>query len=68
MESNLPEGCTVKFEDPNALHTFRLVVAPPEGYWAGGVFVFSINVPEDYNIAVSMLLQMLVLLDFGLGL
>ncbi|XP_069998463.1 NEDD8-conjugating enzyme UBE2F isoform X2 [Penaeus vannamei] len=51
MESNLPEGCTVKFEDPNALHTFRLIVAPPEGYWAGGVFVFSINVPEDYNIA-----------------
>lgn len=64
MESNLPEGCTVKFEDPNALHTFRLIVAPPEGYWAGGVFVFSINVPEDYNIAVSMQLLMQVLVKY----
>ncbi|KAK8747906.1 hypothetical protein OTU49_016222 [Cherax quadricarinatus] len=51
MESNLPEGCVAKFEDPDTLHSFRLVVSPPEGYWSGGVFVFSINVPEEYNIA-----------------
>ncbi|XP_071545017.1 NEDD8-conjugating enzyme UBE2F-like isoform X3 [Panulirus ornatus] len=51
MESNLPEGCVAKFDDPNILHSFCLVVSPPEGYWSGGVFVFSINVPEEYNIA-----------------
>ncbi|KAK8379802.1 hypothetical protein O3P69_019654 [Scylla paramamosain] len=51
MESNLPEGCVAHFDDPDTLHCFRLVVTPPEGYWWGGVFVFRINVPEDYNIA-----------------
>ncbi|XP_064094677.1 NEDD8-conjugating enzyme UBE2F-like isoform X2 [Macrobrachium nipponense] len=51
MESNLPEGCVAKFDDPDALHRFRLVISPPEGYWCGGVFMFSIVVPEDYNIA-----------------
>ncbi|KAK3890107.1 hypothetical protein Pcinc_005914 [Petrolisthes cinctipes] len=51
MESNLPEGCTVRFDNPDILHSFRLVVTPPEGFWLGGVFTFTINVPEDYNIA-----------------
>ncbi|XP_042209127.1 NEDD8-conjugating enzyme UBE2F-like isoform X1 [Homarus americanus] len=51
MESNLPEGCAAKFDDPDTLHSFHLIVTPPEGYWSGGVFAFSINVPEEYNIA-----------------
>ncbi|KAG0723976.1 NEDD8-conjugating enzyme UBE2F [Chionoecetes opilio] len=52
MESNLPEGCVAQFDDPDSLHCFRLVVTPPEGYWWGGVFVFKVNVPEEYNIAL----------------
>ena len=62
MESNLPEGCVAKFDDPDALHRFRLVISPPEGYWCGGIFTFSISVPEDYNIAVSILLAFFFLL------
>ncbi|XP_038071506.1 NEDD8-conjugating enzyme UBE2F-like [Patiria miniata] len=50
MDVNLPSSCTVDFEDPNKLHSFKLIVTPEEGYWRGGRFVFSIHVPEEYNI------------------
>ena len=51
METTLPAGCKVKFEDPNALHDFTLIVAPDEGFWMGGKFRFHIYVGDDYNIA-----------------
>ena len=51
MESTLPAGCKVKFEDPNALHDFTLVVSPDEGYWTGDKFRFHVLVGEDYNIS-----------------
>ena len=54
MESNLPEGCQVKFDDPNALYSFHLHICPTDGFWSGGNFQFSIFVPEEYNIAVSI--------------
>lgn len=53
MQDNLPEGCSVDFPDPNQLHVFALTVAPPDGYWVGGKFTFSISVPEEYNNVVS---------------
>ena len=55
MQDNMPEGCTVDFPDVNQLHTFTLLVAPPDGYWAGGKFSFSVHVPEEYNNVVSYL-------------
>lgn len=51
MEQNLPVGCKVKFDDPNALHDFVLTIVPEEGYWLGGKFKFQIRVTEEYNIA-----------------
>ena len=51
MESTLPTGCKVKFDDPNALHDFCLTISPDEGFWMGGKFRFQIHVGEDYNIA-----------------
>ncbi|CAL4168437.1 unnamed protein product, partial [Meganyctiphanes norvegica] len=51
MESNMPDGCTVKFDDPDQLHTFCLVISPPDGFWCGGYFSFTVHVPEEYNIA-----------------
>ena len=59
MESNLPEGCKVKFDNPDVLHSFQLTICPSDGFWNGGTFLFSIGVPEEYNIAVSMLLKLL---------
>ncbi|XP_059088441.1 NEDD8-conjugating enzyme UBE2F-like [Tigriopus californicus] len=50
MEQNLPPGSKVRFEDPNALHDFTLVVVPEEGFWNGGKFRFRIQVGEDYNL------------------
>ncbi len=51
METTLPTGCKVKFDDPNALHDFCLTITPDEGYWQGGKFKFHIRVGDDYNIA-----------------
>lgn len=50
MEVNLPSSCTLKFDDPDVLHRFELIITPEEGYWQGGRFVFLVEVPEDYNM------------------
>ena len=50
MESALPSGCKVKFDDPNALHEFTLTISPDEGFWTGGKFRFHIYVSEKYNL------------------
>ena len=50
MESTLPTGCKVKFDDPNALHDFCLTISPDEGFWTGGKFRFHIHIGEEYNI------------------
>ncbi|KAH3753285.1 NEDD8-conjugating enzyme UBE2F-like [Dreissena polymorpha] len=50
MEENLPKTCKANFNDHNTLHLFTLTIAPEEGFWNGGKFKFSINVPEEYNI------------------
>ena len=53
MEQNLPKSCRIHFDDVNKLHKFTLTIAPDEGYWVNGKFKFHIDVPEEYNIAVS---------------
>lgn len=50
LEQNLPKSCVIHFEDPNKLHILKLFVSPDEGYWKGGRFIFTIEVPEEYNI------------------
>lgn len=53
MEQTLPKTCRIEFDDPNKLHKFTLIIAPDDGYWQHGRFKFYIDVPEEYNIAVS---------------
>ena len=53
MEQTLPRTCRVSFDDPNILHIFQLIILPDEGYWHGGKYRFLVTVPEEYNIAVS---------------
>lgn len=54
MEENLPKTCTVNFEDPNKLHVFDLTIVPDEGFWKSGKFKFRLDIPEEYNIVVSI--------------
>ena len=54
MEQTLPRTCGVHFEDPNKLHKFMLMITPEDGYWYGGKYRFHVEVPEDYNIVVSV--------------
>lgn len=53
METNLPEGVEVKFENPDILHKFQIIISPIEGFWNSGIFEFKVTIPEEYNIAVS---------------
>ncbi|XP_052079880.1 NEDD8-conjugating enzyme UBE2F-like [Mytilus californianus] len=50
MEEHLPKTCKVNFEDPNTLHKFSLIITPEDGFWHGGRFKFTINIPDEYNI------------------
>lgn len=54
MEQNLPKGCSVYYPDPNVLCEFFLTIQPDEGYWKHGKFKFTVSVPEEYNMAVSL--------------
>lgn len=55
MQQTLPSTCQVKFQDPDCLYEFILLIVPDEGYWIGGRFHFQIYIPEEYNMAVSIL-------------
>ncbi|XP_002733783.1 NEDD8-conjugating enzyme UBE2F-like [Saccoglossus kowalevskii] len=50
LEMDLPDSCKVHFEDVNKLSSFMLKIVPEDGYWAGGIFHFQIEVPEEYNM------------------
>uniref|UniRef100_A0A0C9QMF8 E2 NEDD8-conjugating enzyme n=1 Tax=Fopius arisanus TaxID=64838 RepID=A0A0C9QMF8_9HYME len=50
MEQTLPNTCQVSFDNPDRLHQFNLAIAPDEGYWLGGTFLFHISIPEEYNM------------------
>lgn len=56
MEQNLPATCKVYFSDPNILSEFSLTITPEEGYWKDGKFKFTIYVPEEYNMTVSLVM------------
>lgn len=43
----LPVGCSMHFDDPDILYSFKLEVKPDkDSLWYGGKFVFLITVPE----------------------
>jgi len=47
-ELNLPKTCQVEFPDPDDLLNFKLVIAPDEGFYRGGRFIFSFKVGPSY--------------------
>ena len=50
LERTIPSYVSVKFDNPDRLYDFRLVISPEEGDWMGGHFRFHVQVPEGYNI------------------
>ncbi|XP_018329548.1 NEDD8-conjugating enzyme UBE2F [Agrilus planipennis] len=50
MMQLLPSRCRIAHPNVNDLSSFHLFVTPNEGFWLGGCFKFSIDVPEDYNM------------------
>ncbi|EFX83319.1 NEDD8-conjugating enzyme UBE2F-like [Daphnia pulex] len=51
MEQTIPSTCRVKFENPDALHEFSVIIQPDEGFWKSGKFLFHVVINEDYNIS-----------------
>ena len=37
----------IKFEDPNILHDFYVIVSPEDGLWQGGKYKFHVKVRDD---------------------
>lgn len=54
LEGALPATCRTHWPDHDVLSQFVVTICPDEGYWQGGVFRFSVNVTEEYNMAVSL--------------
>lgn len=54
MEQNTPNTCKVYFSDVNILSEFTLTISPEEGFWKDGKFKFSVIVPEEYNMTVTL--------------
>lgn len=53
MEQTRPATCKVKFDNPDVLHEFSVIIQPDEGFWKGGKFIFHVTINEDYNISVQ---------------
>ena len=53
MEQTIPATAKVKFDNPDILHEFAVVIHPDEGFWKGGKFVFLVTINEEYNISVN---------------
>ena len=44
LEEHKPPGVKIKFDDPNTLHDFYVIIAPEEGFWQGGKYKFHVKV------------------------
>ncbi|OQR77112.1 NEDD8-conjugating enzyme Ubc12-like, partial [Tropilaelaps mercedesae] len=47
-ELELPPGCHIEFPDKNDFLNFRLSIAPDQGFYKGGRFMFTFKVPANY--------------------
>eukprot|EP00092_Neocalanus_flemingeri_P006038 GFUD01006506.1.p1 GENE.GFUD01006506.1~~GFUD01006506.1.p1 ORF type:complete len:183 (-),score=47.01 GFUD01006506.1:145-693(-) len=50
MEENKPPTVKIKFDDPNVLHDFYIIISPEDGFWQGGRFKFHVKIPAEYNM------------------
>lgn len=62
MGQFLPSSCSLIYSNVNDLSSFTLCVKPTEGYWQNGCFKFAIQVTEEYNMVVSCILFISILI------
>ena len=48
---DLPSACKFRLPDPANVLRYEVTVAPDEGFWKGGTFVFNVEVPKAYPYA-----------------
>ena len=46
LEEHKPPGVKIKFDDPNTLHDFYVIISPEEGFWQGGKYKFHVKVSD----------------------
>ena len=46
LEEHKPPGVKIKFDDPNTLHDFYVIISPEEGFWQGGKYKFHVKVRD----------------------
>ena len=44
LEEQKPSGVKIKFDDPNCLADFYVIVSPEDGFWQGGKYKFHVKV------------------------
>ena len=54
LEEHKPPGVKIKFDDPNTLHDFFVIISPEEGFWQGGKYKFHVKVgPGSSRVLLS---------------
>ena len=51
LEDHKPPGVKIKFDDPNVLSDFHVIISPEDGFWQGGKFKFHVKIPLEYNMS-----------------
>ena len=49
LEEHKPPGVKIKFDDPNVLSDFHVIISPEDGFWQGGKFKFHVKVKLIIN-------------------
>ena len=50
LEEHKPPGVKIKFDDPNTLHDFLVIISPEEGFWQGGKYKFHVKVGPGLSL------------------
>eukprot|EP00771_Trimastix_marina_P000856 gnl/Trimastix_PCT/1889.p1 GENE.gnl/Trimastix_PCT/1889~~gnl/Trimastix_PCT/1889.p1 ORF type:complete len:328 (+),score=42.15 gnl/Trimastix_PCT/1889:48-1031(+) len=50
IEDDIPPNCRILFSESGDIHRFRAHISPITGFWRGGTFEFSFEIPPTYRM------------------
>jgi len=50
LEEHKPPGVKIKFDSPDDLSEFHVIISPEDGMWQGGKYRFHVKIPLEYNM------------------